>query len=447
MRRWMIALATTTFALTGCGDDGPTSPGDDGSADQAVVQGTVEQTHGSGSRVSASLSPAITGSGAAETAAVAAVRSDGSLDVLADASVDADGTFRVEGVPAGRSGLVVVARGDADAEVGRVLVHGQTQAGATHTVAPITVGTSAQGRAYGRLKAEGRSQAASNTGGLVLFARMADSAAVRIADSRTQATALARAYADGQAAFDAVASGMNAGLDAATRAQLLADLATQYAEQRDQGTSVEVAHEAFTSAALDAYADAGASAEQQALAVAGYASMAGRTSANAGSATHLAVTKRVVALHLRTRERLASGLSGSVTGGSADATVTALADARADVEASASTADVKAALDAASDEAETVVFDAVLGLVADADLAVQTEVESRLETAFAEAELTSRLEAAASASEVASIVATYRSDVRAAVDAVIEALPSGVTMDAEATTDLLIASHGGAAVH
>lgn len=458
-RTGLAGLLTAVFALglAGCGDDAPMGPGG-GGASSAVVAGSVQETSGSASRIASATTAApgpasatsdATSSASAATAAVASVNASGDLETMAEADVQADGTFRIEDVPAGRSGLVVVARSDEGAEVGRVLVHGETRAGAVTTVSPITLETTVEGHLYSELRADGEDEAADNSGALALFVRMDDETAASVLSSSGSIDALASAYAAGQATLSSTFAEVGSDLDAAARADAMTRVATDYAQARDGGMSVQAANDAFAAAALDALVDAGADLETTSEALAGYATAA--TAETAGtvvsSDAHLALTKQLVSLDLRARERLASDQSGSFDGSTAEETASALATARADVEAAVSLTEVEAALQAAADDSKQLVFDGVLGLLGDVSLTLQSEVESELEAAFAEADLAADLEGSATSSGIAGIVAAYRSDVDAASDTVIATMPDSVSLDAEATSRILVASNGDAMIH
>lgn len=446
---------TLLFALTACGDGGESISGPgDGSGDdpgqdgQASVAGRVADG-GSGSGDVAASVRAQTVAGDAETAAVARVRSDGSLETLAEAEVRADGSFRIDGVPAGETDLVVVARGSGDDEIGRVVVHQETRADATVTVAPINAETSVEGETYARLRAEGSGQAADNSGGLALFVRMDRPAAAAALDSHGRIGAVADAFVEAEATLTDVFAETGTALDAAARTDVLLALAARFADERDGGASMEAAHRAFVEASVDSLHAEGVSRAQTVMATAGQTSVAAAATAATDADVRLAVVKHLAQVNLTARTRAAEEIEASgsgATAASAAAAAQAMADARAELEASASTDELRGRAEAASDSAQAAITAEVLEAASGLDAVARAELESQLETAFAEADLATRLEGETSASGVAQAVADHRSRVRAAVDSLLALLPSGVELDAEATTSLLVAAAGGAAV-
>lgn len=446
-----LALALL-FALTACGDDGDSvsgpSDGTGGQDGQASVAGRVEGG-GSGSANAAASVRTQTIAGEAETAAVARVRSDGSLETVAEADVGADGRFTVDGVPAGEGDLVVVARGSDDAELGRVIVQETTRADATVTVAPINAETSVEGETFARLRADGSGAAADNSGGLALFVRMEPQVAAATAGSGARVQAMADAFVEGEAALSEVFASTGSSLDASSRTDVLVDLAARFAEERDQGASMDAAHRAFVEASVDSLHALGVTRAQTVMATAGQATVAGAATSGSDAAVHLSVVRHLARVNLAARTRAAEEIQASgsgLTAASAGAAAQAMADARADVGASASIDELRARTRAASDSAQAAVTAEVLEAASGLDAVALAQLESQLQTAFAEADLAARLEGETSASGVAQAAADHRSQVRAAVDGILTLLPSEVSLDAEAATSLLIAAGGGGAV-
>lgn len=137
----VLALA---FGLSACDDTAPTGPGGPGGDGQglAMVAGSVEQTSQSSSLVSFSSATQRAGATGSASAAVASVGSGGSLETRAEAG----GTFRIEGVPAGCTDLVV-AGSEHSANVGRALLHGTTRAGVEAVASFAEVETALQSAA------------------------------------------------------------------------------------------------------------------------------------------------------------------------------------------------------------------------------------------------------------------------------------------------------------
>jgi hypothetical protein len=428
------SLATATFLLAtaACFDDGSGIE----IIDWATVEGRVEQ----GTSGAALASGPLTQSAAdARTAAVVAVETDGSLTTLATALIATGGSFRIEEVPRGRTGLQVVARTDAGAEVGRVQLHEKTEAEATFRVAPIVPETTVEGMVAARLRANGNSAAAANSGGIALFVRMgaAEASAVALADA--EVTAVADAFAAAHAWAEAAASEVATDLSGGARAQLLAEAAIDFAAARHGGQALDVAHEAFLEVTLDAFSSAGATAEGVALVTASEMAAALDASVAAAAGTRLAIARQTALVNLRARERLAAEAGGDAPGSSGAATASALVTARADIETAATVAEVQAALDATAGEVEAALLEGILSVTGELEAVLAAQVEAALAAAMIEADLAAQLGAAANAQAAAQALADYRARIATAVEAVVALLPTGASIDAEAVVTLMIA--------
>ena len=379
----------------------------------------------------------------ATTVAVVRVSTDGSETTLARGDIDAEGHFSVDTVPAGESGLEVVAYTDADAEVGRVLVHGETEAESEVTVATIVPETTVESDVFVRLNADGETGAASDKGSLALFVRMDDATGTQVAGSDTEVGAVADAYVTARSWLDATAAQVAADLDATTRTELMAGLAMDYAESRYAGVDLEAANDAFVEATLDGYLDNGAQVGSLTLLTAAHASGAVRGSSAADATTRLELVRHAVAMNLRARERLAASVEAG-PGESASALTTILATARAEVEAATTMEELRAALETAADDGEAAVFDGIVSVTGTLDTAVEAALQTGLSSAFADADLGAHLDAAASAAEAASVMVDYRDSVDTTVGTLFTLLPEGATLDADAMASLLIAARGGA---
>ncbi len=404
---------------------------------RATVVGRIDQT------APASAGPNPVAGADATTVAVVRVASDGSETTLARGDIDAEGRFSVDTVPTGESGLEVVAYTDAAAEVGRVLVHGTTEAGSDITVATIVPETTVESDVFVRLNSDGESGAAADDGSLALFVRMDDATGAQVAASGAEVGAVADAYLAARSWLDATATQVATELDAATRTELMAGLAMDYAESRYNGAELEAANDAFAEATLDGYLDAGASVGSLTLLTAARASGAVRGSSAATAATRLELVRHAVAMNLRARGRLAASVDAG-PGESASAMTTILATARADVEAATTMEELRAALDAAADDGEAAVFDGIVTVTGTLDAAVEAALRAGLSSAFADADLGARLDATTSAAEAASVMAGYRDALDATVGTLLTLLPDGTTLDADAMVSLMMAARGGA---
>lgn len=429
----VLALAGTIAA---CGDD---STGPDETA--ASVQGVVEETtpEGEGSASAPAAAPGTD----AETVAVVQIGADGSLTTVAEADVEADGSFTVEEVEVGLEDLAVVARvGERDA--GRVVLYQSSSAGAVIRAAPINYETTAEARAWGEVRASGEADATS-AGEIALLLHLEGAEAEALLASDAELEALAEGLVTAGETLTAIYAEVGAALDAEARADVATEAAIAFSESRLDGESLEAAHNVFVDAVLDGFIDAGVTLEETVMATAAAASTLDATVEESVTNRGLAVSE-AVRLNLRARARLAAEQSSSAYGELADALATALNGTHATVRAQASAGPVRTALSANLAATQTAaVTAAVQILAADASLAVQSEVSTAAEAALQTARLGARLDAAADATAAAEAIADYRAEVLADVEAMIDA--SGSTdADAELFASLFVAASGGAHV-
>jgi hypothetical protein len=187
--RWIGLAATLAFvACDAVGIGGPSG--------DARVSGRVESAVGSPSNVSPGWA-ALTSSGYAgvEMVEVVEVKGD-AYRALASAAVNADGSYTVESVPAGRSHLIVVARGSGGAEMGSVVLAGETEGGETLQAGPINGQSSLEGRVYVSLRGSGQSEDDVSTAELALLLHMDEQLAASAARSDAAVRAFARAYVE-----------------------------------------------------------------------------------------------------------------------------------------------------------------------------------------------------------------------------------------------------------
>lgn len=434
------SVIAVTAAACDTGDDFM-GPGADPSP--ATVEGRVEDGGSAGSSGSSSSSantaPYAVASGEAATAAVAHVRGDGSLEDLAEADVNADGSFSITGVPAGRSDLVVVARKSGGSEVGRVLVHGETQSGAVITTAPINAETTVEGRVFARLKSEGVPEEDRATGRLALLIHMSEATAVEVAASADALAAVSEGVKASVEAMNRTFVELNSDVDAEARGQAMLEAAVDHAASRHAGADVDAATQAFLAAAVDAVIQAGADAEVASLATAAAVTSLQRAMARVEGSAGLELARNGLRLNLEVRKQLATLLTSS---SSKSLATGVLADLEAEVEASASlSAMVQAILDAeARFEEELTAM--ILAELSSLSATQRAEIEARLDSALAAADLSARLETAATVSDVVQAVLTYRQDLGAEVEGYLATLPDDLSPSARVSAELLLIAHG-----
>jgi hypothetical protein len=437
-----IGLLASAALLAGC-EDG-TGPGLGGSA---TIDGRVEQTTpptSAPAQTSPSAAPQRASGASAQSVAVVQVESDGRLSELATAQVAADGSFSVEGVPAGRSDLAVVAYAGGEA-VGSVLVHEESRARTTIVVEPINAETTLEARAYSEVRASS-SGSASTSSELSLLVRADGSAAQTAAGSQSEIDAVASAYSRASATLTAAYSTRGVSMDARARAEIIAGAAADFATMRYNGATLSVAHDAFTEAALEAMVDAGADLEAMVMASAAAGSTFDAALQGTSSIRGTLVVQPV-RMNLRARERLAASLEATAEGSVALAIRNVLSDARTSVLLADGLIDLRAVIGATLDAVVDTGADACVELLASgASASVRDEVRIRAETALRTARLGARLESATTAQAAVAAMADYKATVHAAVEAMIEASGT-VTASADVLTTAFIAASGGAYIH
>lgn len=431
MRRPALAMLMAALAVTGaCESDenDMTGPGGD-----ATVTGRIEATVEEGAS-GAQTAPAA--AAAAEAISVVVARLSGNsaaLENVAEGTVDG-GSYEVSGVPAGLSGLVVVALDAGAFDVGRAMVHGETVGEATAVVAPINAETTLEALVLASLRSRGFSGPAANTGGIDAFVRVGTPEALAIRASSTQLRATADGFVRSEASLTAAFEALDLDLDAAVRTELMTPLAVQFASQRNSGASLELAHEALVEAELSAWAGEGATDQDLALATAVAASGVAHASGDYSEGTWVAVTRQALALNLRARQRLATATAG----GSAEAT--ALANARVTLSGATTRDDVEGQATVAASTARAALTSMVTDLVSGLSLSVRLRVQGEVDQALVTANLSTRLQGRTSPESMAGILVAYRAAVEAAVEDVAAEIPAGIDFDAEAMVSLLIAA-------
>ncbi len=439
-KRSALALLIVTTAAA-CSKSG-TQPS---ITSQATIRGRVAQTQPEPTPLPTARDAAGAASAAAtaKTVTVAEVASDGSLTPVAHGSVNADGSFVVSGVPSNRSDLVVDAEASDGTGVGRATVYGETRVGDTLAVAPIDAETTVRALAWASLKASGSASAHTSPAEMALLVHASPSASASILSSN-QIQAAAEGEAAAADAMTKVFANAGASLNASARAKVLAQPALDFENARVRGISSDSAHIALVNAALDAYENAGVSAEALVEASAAAAStfdaqVDGSTSARGE------LDAESVWMNLKARERLAAKYESGAEDSVALSIMNVLASTEARMRGASTAADIHAAMAANASAADSAVVGSMVHMLlsANATALLQGKVKAKAQAALDSASLSARLSGAANASAAAQAVANYHSAVKAAVQAMLQA--AGRTdVDADAMTSLYIAARGGA---
>ncbi len=445
-------LAAAGLGLAGCESGDPL-----GVSGDAIITGAVQEApgpvlggEGGGDAVApVFVAPSGTEADAAEvhTVAVGWIRSSGAFQVAAEAAVEADGSFRVEGAPVGRTDLVVRARNEAGVSVGEVLVLAETRSGAETRVHPITARTTTEARVETRLRQTGRADAATRADLALLLAL--DAGAATSATSGARIEALADAFAEARSAFVAHLDAGGVGTSSQARAEAAAEAMAAYAANLRAGNPVRASHRAYARAVIEAWSDQPEAPEAMVLAT---AAAAHRLSALVSdrisdpTAAFAAVRAAFVA-NVEARRALAEGEgAGNGALGLRAAALAHLTAVEARISDATTVAELRSGLAAERAQAEGRVAVAVLGELTALDPAVLLVIDARVRAAAAEAALWSRLEGAETVSATVEAAAVYRADLAASVSAWIEALPASLQgeVSAPGAIRLFLALGGGA---
>jgi len=431
---WVLGV----IVVAGCDADGSLDPA--GGLAGTVV-GRIESTGAISATAVPNVSYSMVSGTSEADVVVAAPRADGSLDVLAEGRADASGRYRVEGVPAGRDRLVVVAKSGAR-ELGRAIVHERIQAQAEAVAEPITAASTVRAMVFSEVIASGTAAQAVNTAELAMFVRMDEGTARAVAASRADVQAIARGYIAATEAMTRVLAQVGTQMDARARFAIEQAMAAAYTRTCDEGVSAEAAHEVLVRALVDGLLRTGARAEGLALAAAGGATGLAVALEHASEQARLEIAKAATELNLEVRQRILASLPPAVDG-PRNGAASALVRARTRVRASLSLAELEAALEQAAAEAEGKLTEAITSSTSQATLEVRSNVRLRLETAVARSNLSAELSGSASAQTIADAIARYRAQVRATVEALVAALPDQARVDVDVMIQLLVAIRGG----
>jgi hypothetical protein len=439
----LAVLPLALFALSAC-DSG--SSGMDPAGD-AVLVGSVQAAPGAESGAQ-SASTAFSGH-LAEVRTVSAgyVRADGHFQAVAEAQVQTDGAYRIEGVPAGRSDLTVRAWNEAGASVGEALVYGETRSGAELRVPDITARTTAEARVEARLRASGHADALTRAELALLMALEAGAGAS--ATSSAHLDALAQAFSEARATFHAHlgAGGVNTGVNA--RASASADAVAAFGTALAAGSTLRQAHRAYVRAVVEAWTS---SEEDHEAFVLASAAASQRMSAVISSgvdhdATALAALRTAllanVELRLMGAEAVAStnlGLRASV--------LDQLALVQARIEAATSVSGLRSGIQFERAEMEGRVASAVAASLEGIGSELLALIDLRIRAAAAQSAFWTRLEGAANVEATLAAAAAYGMELEAAIQEWREALPQNAqsSVSAAAAFRLFLALGGGAAI-
>lgn len=441
--RWLWVTALAFFLPLAACDSDPTGTAEG----HAVVVGSVESSQAA---AASSGDGPTAASGEARTVAIGRITSAGAFQSMAEAEVDASGSFRIEGVPSGHANLVVVARGEADAEVGRAVLHAETRAGAEHRAHPINANSTLHARVWARMISSGAGSQAMGPAELALFVHADASAAAGTHGSDSQVDALAAAAVQAQIAMSTIlASGeAAAGLDGEARAQLLADLAAQRDRSRHEGASAEATQRAFASAALDLFQDEGVRAEALGLAYAAATTGLDRAMIQAAVQARLDIAREAVLLNLESRQRAAAEVEADGLG-IRSAVLEVLAETEAQVAAAGSMTQLKAALESSRVQMESRVLARIETGLSGLPLELLSQIRTQAQAALAEARLWTALDGAASGEALAQAAVEFRAQAEAAAEAFVADLPSEAQaqISTEVMAALLVALGAGPHCH
>ncbi len=208
----LVALAAGSFVGAACaGDDG----GNQTTSKQvAQVTGSLS-SDGGNQNVNPAMHAAASGSlrGQVDTVSIATIGPAGELVVVAEGSVAADGTFRIDHVPVGSGPFIVEGQGSAGV-VGAVIVPGDLAAGETVQTVPMSAETTLEANVLASLVASApEAPSGAGASGIDTIGLMTWISANLAADAQSTGS-VANAVADAQAAWLQVAAAGTANVTA-----------------------------------------------------------------------------------------------------------------------------------------------------------------------------------------------------------------------------------------
>lgn len=428
IRRYRISMVAAAMTLAACSDSAPTGPSGsslgsiagrlESSSSSPSTSSTVVSTSGG---ASFSVAPSFTIDANGVTVAAARVRADGALEVLRSAALAADGTFRIDSVPADVDGLVLVARSAAGSEIGRVIVHQAVSRGRVAVAAPINGETTVEASVYAEVVKSGMPAEAVNT---VELARSIEVAGQSTADALLASTADVRALAAGYRArqetyTDALAR-QGVALDARQRFDAELPAAVQYAEERMGGAS-EAGAEARADSAISALLRARGASDAAQLQAQGAAETGLlRAAAVANAAARLDLARAAVAKQVAGRQRLlGAGLRAlNVPAAASQSIEQPFAAATAGIATASSVEALQTLPSQAADSAQAA-FERYLMASGRVPAQMQTQLSAAIQNLPSQATLEARLSASTGPSATAAAYVGFMVELRAAVQAVV----------------------------
>lgn len=397
-----------------------------------TVQGKISDNNGAQAR-------ALGGQGtvaAATTATLSIVGDDGSLTVIGEADVQADGSYSIESETVGEGKLVIQALDEGGQVLGSVILDQALAAGETTIAAPITTETSVEAEVFVQMATDAALDV-DDIDTCDLKARIDTLTALAVnasADAEGDIAALAQATASAQAAFFAslnttAQESFNASLQAAI------DLAAELDAQADSVVQSEEAYDGYISALFDAYVregfDEDACSDAQIT-----ASVAFQLTVNAQASAEVATQAALQAQAYQAATISVASEALLEAAGAADASIQAVVAAGTQLRSDLSAAqDLAAGANAYATFEASVVSgnNAALEIASGADLDVALALQqATIDTAFATFDAALALVATVDAETTARGVV----DAYAAMDATVSAAVSGALIaSGQATAD------------
>lgn len=450
MRHAYLLTILICLALAGCAD--PMGGGCDEDPSAAECQGT-STANGRVTDADGAQTRSFGGEGTASAATqvqASAIASDGSLELLAEAEVQADGSYAIE-VPSSRDRLFLAAVDGSGEVLASAILERSAPPGESTDVTPMDSESSLEAEVLVQMIAEGTAPAEANYADLRARITTEMAIAVRVAEARGEDTSLAvRAMAE------ATIAAQRAEIEAYARMGITVTQAELYQAELSASQSLSAALHAGADgesayadflAMIEAAAEAEGADEEGRARSEGCASLAfratieARLSAEADGAIAEAALLSAASLEARAQAEATRAIleAGAAGGEVMEMGTDAAAELRAEVRGSADAAAAASAYAAfaASVRGEADVSGSVLGTFVGVDLTTEAAVEAAV-TASAEAaaSLDASLQAAIDASLSASGAIdpeALAADIVAAYSVYFDAVEAGTTALAAAS--------------
>jgi hypothetical protein len=443
--RTRIAAATLLLvgALAAC-ESTPTGVDDaQEETHPGVIVGRID------SSPSAFLAPASPGlnfstSSAGLTVAAAQVKSDGTLETLATASVKADGSYRIENVPIGIDRLLVVST-SGSSETGRVIVHQALSADAAATAAPISAETTVEAKIFAELIRSGVAKEQVNT---VELAQSIGFSSRQTAQAVAQSTSDLRAIAEGfktrQATYTQVLEARGVSLDAKARFEAALPAAVEHAQARHAGAEERAVEAKLSASVSEAYKGKGVDNRTQVEASSAAETGLVRAAQVADANAQLEIARAALEVNLLARERqLAEVLPAlGVPAAQIELLKQGVAQARAALETATTQEEMKQIVTTLSTQAEAA-LQAHLVQSGRVPQIAQQKLEAALQNLPSQAELEARLGSAKEAGSVASAYVSFFDSLRSSVQTAVSQLAAaGGKVDGKAMAEVFTGLRG-----